>query len=203
MTEPINENGSRKTGSKKSLIKKLGIVFVCLAVSLVLAVMFFLRNPQRDVVVDKNLIIAPCDGTVLNIRGREKDRTYIYCFLSLLNVHRFRIPVTGKVIEVEYKKGKFLNAASPRARIENESNRIVFQMNNNDIIEITQVAGLIGKRIYCDLKEGDIVQQGDLFGLISFGSGCLMNIPSNYNVKIDLKSPVRAGLTVIAELDQE
>ena len=68
------------------------------------------------------------------------------------------------------------------------------------MIYITQIAGYIARRISCDLRERDIVQQGDLFGMISFGSGCLIDIPSNYTVKVKLRSKIKAGKNIIAEI---
>ena len=89
-------------------------------------------------------------------------------------------------------------AFSKRSINENESNEIIFEAKNGNIIKITQIAGYIARRIFCDIKEEDIVKQGDLFGLISFGSGCLIDIPSSYKLTIDEKSKIKAGLTTIA-----
>ncbi len=83
---------------------------------------------------------------------------------------------------------------------ENESNEITLETKNGDIIKIKQIAGYIARRIFCDLKENDIVKQGELYGLISFGSGCLIDIPSKYKLFINEKSRVKAGLTFIAEV---
>ncbi|GAI16463.1 unnamed protein product, partial [marine sediment metagenome] len=152
------------------------------------------------VMINKNTILAPCDGKIINIERTEKGRVQIYVFLSIFDVHRFRNPVSGEVVNIEYKKGKFYKAFSRVARKENESNKIAYKIGNGDMIYITQIAGYIARRISCDIREGDMVEQGNLFGMISFGSGGLIDIPSNYTLKVKLCSKIKAGKNIIAEI---
>ncbi|HEA47042.1 MAG TPA: phosphatidylserine decarboxylase family protein [bacterium] len=179
---------------------KISIVFLCIFTAVFLLLLFFFRNPYRKVIVNKNRVLAPCDGKIISIERPENNRVQIYVFLSIFDVHRFRNPVSGKVIKIEYKKGKFYKAFNRAARKENESNKIAYKIGNGNMIYITQIAGYIARRIFCDLRERDIVQQGDLFGMISFGSGCLIDIPSNYTVKVKLRSKIKAGKNIIAEI---
>lgn len=176
------------------------IVFLCLFIAVFLLLLFFFRNPYRRVIVNKNRVLAPCDGKIINIEKTENNRVEIYVFLSIFDVHRFRNPVSGKVVNIEYKKGKFYKAFSRVARKENESNKIAYKIGNGDMIYITQIAGYIARRISCDIREGDMVEQGDLFGMISFGSGGLIDIPSNYILKVKLRSKIKAGKNIIAEI---
>jgi phosphatidylserine decarboxylase len=101
---------------------------------------------------------------------------------------------------ISYKKGKFNMAFNKNSINENESNEIVYETENGKIIKITQIAGYIARRIFCDIKKDNLVKQGDLYGLISFGSGCLIDIPSEYQLKIKKNLKVKAGLTVIASI---
>lgn len=178
---------------------RFSIVLFCVSVSYLIFIIFFFRNPNRDITVNDNAILAPADGIVLSIEHTENARTQIYIFLSLFDVHRFRNPVSGEVLDIEYRKGKFHKAYKKEANKENEANKITFKINNGSIIYVTQIAGYIARRIVCDIKQGDFVKQGDLFGMIYFGSGCLLDIPSEYSLAVDLKSKVKAGLSVIAE----
>lgn len=178
----------------------ISIVFLCIFAAVFLLLGFFFRNPYRRVMVNKNTVLAPCDGKIINIERTENNRVQIYVFLSIFNVHRFRNPVSGEVVKIEYKKGKFHKAFNRTARKENESNKITYKIDYGNIIYITQIAGYIARRIFCDVAQGDIVQQGDLFGMISFGSGCLIDIPSNYTLKVKLYSKVKAGKNIIAEI---
>jgi phosphatidylserine decarboxylase len=179
---------------------RISIVFLCIFTAVFLLLLFFFRNPYRKVIVNKNRVLAPCDGRIINIERTENDRVQIYVFLSIFDVHRFRNPVSGEVVKIEYKKGKFYKAFSQVARKENESNKIAYKIDNGDMIYITQIAGYIARRISCDLKKGDMVEQGDLFGMVSFGSGGLIDIPSNYILKVKLRSKIKAGKNIIAEM---
>ena len=181
---------------------KILIILFCVTIVCFLFLIFFFRNPHRGIVLNKDVILAPCDGKVINIEQIDNDRVQIYIFLSIFNVHRFRNPVSGDVINIEYKKGKFHKAYKKEASKENEANKITFKMKDGSIVYVTQVAGYIARRIACDLKKGDIAKQGDLFGMIYFGSGCLLDIPSKYSLNVDLKSNVKAGETIIAKIDK-
>lgn len=179
---------------------RISIVFLCIFTVVFLLLLFFFRNPYRKVIVNKNRVLAPCDGKIISIERIGNDRVQIYVFLSIFDVHRFRNPVSGKVVNIEYKKGKFYKAFSRVARKENESNKIAYKIGKGDMIYITQIAGYIARRISCDIREGDMVEQGDLFGMISFGSGALIDIPSNYILKVKLRSKIKAGKNIIAEI---
>ena len=175
------------------------IILFCGTVLCFLFLIFFFRNPYREIVLNENAILAPCDGKIINIQQIDNDRTQVYVFLSIFNVHRFRNPVSGNVVNIEYKKGKFHKAYKKEADKENEANKITFKMKDGSIVYVTQVAGYIARRIDCDLKKGDFARQGDLFGMIYFGSGCILDIPSKYSLNVYLESKVLAGETIIAE----
>lgn len=177
------------------------ILLFCLFCVIFLFILFFFRNPHRKIVLNDNIILSPCDGKVLKIINTDNNRTLIYIFLSIFDVHRFRIPVSGRITNITYKKGKFNMAFNKLSIDENESNEISIETKNGDLIKIKQIAGYIARRIFCDIKENDMAKQGDIYGLISFGSGCLIDMPSKYKVVICEKSRVKAGLTFIAEIE--
>jgi phosphatidylserine decarboxylase len=177
---------------------KLSIFFMAFFGVVFILILFFFRNPARHIEISDNYILSPCDGTVMSVE-KTADRTRIHIFLSIFDVHRFRNPVSGTVTGIEYKKGKFNMAFDHNTKNENEYNEVTYKKHNGEIIKIRQIAGFIARRIFCDIKQGDWVFQGDLYGLISFGSGCLIDIPAIYDVKIDKKSKVRAGESLIAE----
>jgi phosphatidylserine decarboxylase len=179
---------------------RIAIVFFVIFMTLFLLVAFFFRNPYRKVTVDETRVLAPCDGKILNIEKTANNRVRIYVFLSLFDVHRFRNPVSGEVVGIEYRKGKFHKAFNQAAEKENESNKITYKIGNGDMIYITQIAGYIARRIFCDIREGDIVRQGEVFGMIAFGSGCVIDIPSRYTLKATLHSKIKAGKNIIAEM---
>ena len=180
---------------------KISILLFCFFCVVFILILFFFRNPQRKINSNDNYILSPCDGKILSINKIDDNRTQIYVFLSLFDVHRFRTPISGKVKRIKYKKGKFNMAFNKKSINENESNEIILESKNGNIIKITQIAGYIARRIFCTIKENDAVKQGDLYGIISFGSGCLINIPGEYKLNIKERSKIKAGLTIIATIN--
>jgi len=168
------------------------VVFVFLA--------FFFRNPLRKIEKNTNAILAPADGTILSIEQTEDGRTEIYIFLSLLDAHRFRNPVSGIVKSIVYTKGDFQAAYNKHAKNKNEANKVTIKTETNEIVEVTQLTGFIARRIDCYINEGDRIEQGELFGMIYFGSGCILNIPAEYQLadNIKIKTKIRAGLNIMA-----
>lgn len=159
-----------------------------IGVFLTLFCAFFFRNPKRAIPSDTNLIVSPADGTVCGINfetpapelglGSEK-RYRISVFLSVFNVHINRLPVSGKIKSIIYHPGSFLNAALDKASVFNEKNTIIMEIDNNpeNLIGFTQIAGMIARRIVCDVHEGQEVKKGEIFGLIRFGSRCDVWLP--------------------------
>src|SRR6476659_2639870 len=157
-----------------SLNTNLG--WICLILS-VLCIYFF-RNPQRITPLGDDLIISPADGVVVKI-GRTKppaelnlsdEMLQISVFLTVLNVHVNRIPITGKVLGLYYSPGKFLNASLDKASTDNERQSVVLETPQGSKIVVVQIAGLIARRIVCDLEEEMDVKAGQRYGIIRFGS---------------------------------
>ena len=155
--------------------KFLGIFFIIITVW----VYYFFRDPERYSIGDDKFLVSPADGLVTDISeksGPEELRlentsyTKISIFMNVFNCHVNRVPTSGKVEEIFYKPGKFLNASLDKASEENERNYYKIKLNNGEEIVIVQIAGLIARRIVCDVEQGQELKQGDRLGMIRFGS---------------------------------
>ena len=155
--------------------KFLGSVFILISVW----VYYFFRDPDRISINDDNYLVSPADGLITDISeksGPEELRlentsfTRISVFMNVFNCHVNRVPSSGKIEEIFYKPGKFLNASLDKASEENERNYFKVRLNNGEEIIIVQIAGLIARRIVCEVEQGQELKQGDSIGMISFGS---------------------------------
>jgi phosphatidylserine decarboxylase len=171
-----------------------------------LFVVWFFRNPQRKTPEREGLVISPADGKVIRIEEATSDelpgRTFqkISIFMNVFNVHVNRIPCSGEVRFIRYRKGKFLSADLDKASALNERNTLLLQTGDGREIITVQIAGLIARRIVCWLKEGMQVRSGERFGLIRFGSRVEVFLPSGSTILVKVGEKVRAGETPIGEL---
>ncbi|MGB9615906.1 MAG: phosphatidylserine decarboxylase family protein [Desulfomonilaceae bacterium] len=164
----------------------------------------FFRNPERDTPQQDGVIVAPADGVIAEIAGGAASDnlpnlplTRISTFMSILNVHVNRFPVTGTVKKIQHRPGRFLDARKSEASSVNERNSVVIGSDIGDV-EVVQVAGKIARRIACWIYEGDSLKRGDRFGLIRFGSRVDLYIPSHLAVSVTQGMKVVGGVTVIA-----
>ncbi len=170
--------------------------------------LFFFRNPKR-VSPEGNQIVSPADGEIILIKDVYEDKflkkevTKISIFMSIFNVHINRSPYDGKIIKTHYQKGRFFSADLDKATEENEKNYIYLKTPEGEDILFVQVAGLIARRIVCDVKEGDSVKKGDIVGLICYGSRLDVFLPKKCEIKVKLKDKVHAGETVLGILKNE
>ena len=172
---------------------------------LFLFVTWFFRDPERIIPKDPNAIVSPGDGKIVEIVP-EKDPlleqdgyTRISVFLNVFNVHVNRVPIAGKIQTFRYNKGRFLNAASHKASLENEQSAIL--LNNGHVtILVKQIAGLIARRIVCWAKEGDEFQRGQRYGLIRFGSRMDVFVPEGTDIKVKIGDIVNGGSSIIGYL---
>jgi phosphatidylserine decarboxylase len=168
---------------------------------------WFFRNPERNIPADKKAVLSPADGRIIKIeenfviddvaRGTFKK---ISIFMNVFNVHVNRIPCSGKVAAIVYKKGKFLSANLDKAYELNEKNAVLITMEDGRDLLVVQIAGLIARRIVCWLTEGMDVQRGERFGLIRFGSRLEVFLPCDSRIAVNLGDKVRAGETPIGYL---
>ena len=171
---------------------------------LLLFVLNFFRDPDRDIPNEEGVIVSPGDGKIVEIIEEKDpmlDEPYrrVSIFLNVFNVHVQRIPVGGRIGQVKYNKGKFLNAASHKASLENEQNAMIIDTGEQKVL-VKQIAGLIARRIVCWAKEGDNYSLGQRYGLIRFGSRVDLFLPLSAEVKVSLGDHVSGGSSIIGYL---
>lgn len=170
---------------------------------------YFFRSPKRTTPIKDGLIVSPADGTVCLIQNVKapaeyemgvEERTRVSIFLNVFDVHVQRIALSGVVKKVIYHPGKFLNASLDKASDDNERQTVIVQ--NGDIeIAFTQIAGLIARRIRCDIKEGQQVSVGQLYGLIRFGSRVDIYLPPKVSPLVLVGQRMIGGETIIADIN--
>ncbi len=171
---------------------------------LLLFVLNFFRDPDRAIPNEERVIVSPGDGKVVEI-VEEKDALLdepyrrVSIFLNVFNVHVQRTPVAGRIEQIKYNKGKFLNAASHKASLDNEQNSMIIHTGQEKVL-VKQIAGLIARRIVCWAKEGDNCNLGQRFGLIRFGSRVDLFLPLNAEIKVSLGDHVAGGSSIIGYL---
>ena len=182
--------------------KFLGILLILITVW----VYYFFRDPERFSIGEDSYLVSPADGLITNISeksGPEELRlentsfTRVSVFMNVFNCHVNRVPSSGKVEEIFYKPGKFLNASLDKASEENERNYFKIKLNNGEEIIIVQIAGLIARRIVCEVEQGQELKQGDRIGMIRFGSRVDIYF-KNKKVLAKLGQNVVAGESLIA-----
>ena len=162
---------------------------------------YFFRDPERVIPLGDDILVSPADGLITNIseyKDGKKTYTKVSIFLSVFNVHIQRLPASGEIKKIDYIEGKFINATLDKASEDNERLRISLKSGSN-IIYITQIAGLIARRIICYIKINDKVNQGDRYGIIKFGSRVDIEFPNSYNLMVSVGQQCIGGETIIAK----
>lgn len=161
---------------------------------------WFFRDPDRAVPDGEGVVVAPADGKVVSVRN-DPSGPSLAIFLNVFDVHVNRSPIAGRVESVRYTEGRFLAAFDERAGLENERNEIVITGAAGRVI-VTQVAGLIARRIVCKVKPGDQLAGGQRLGLIRFGSRTDLRLPAGASVEVSVGDRVRGGASVVGRLPQ-
>lgn len=172
----------------------LGILFILIS----LFCLYFFRDPKVEITEGAGLILSPCNGTVLEVSEKKTEKV-IRVFLSVLDVHLQRSPVSGRVISVEHKPGKFLKAMEPQAHIVNEQNVITIENENGKYL-VKQIAGILARRCVLWVKQGDVLNTGDKIGVIKFSSQVDLHMPKSVDIKVKQGHKVVSGVTVFATL---
>ena len=178
---------------------------ICLV--LIALIICFFRDPERTIEDNApDALVSPADGKVKHIIENEdnpytgKSCTRVTIFLSVLDVHINRVPMTGTIERIDLKKdGKYLVADRPAASVENVQNTLVIK-NGDTVVVVKQIVGLIARRIVCWAKEGDTVERGQRFGLIRFGSRVDILVPDGTQIKVKEGDRVAGGKSVIGYL---
>ena len=172
----------------------VALVFLLLAAF----VAYFFRNPSRQIPGGENLVVSPADGKIVMIRTLPEGRS-ISIFLNIFNVHVTRVPISGKLEEFEYKRGRFKAAYDDEASRVNEQNILTISSACGRVV-VKQIAGLLARRVICWKRIGDHLKRGELFGLIRFGSRVDVVLPEQVKILVKVGDRVRGGSSVIGEV---
>ncbi len=181
----------------------LGWIIAIGTVVLLIFILSFFRIPRRTYTEGEDVVISPCDGTVVVIEEVMPDeyfkdkRLQLSIFMSPLNVHVNRNPVSGEVVYSHYHEGKYLVAWHPKSSVENERHTVVYRCGGKELLT-KQIAGALAKRIVNYLKPGMQVVQGGEMGFIKFGSRVDVLLPLEAKVEVKIGQKVKGGITVLA-----
>ncbi len=197
--------GYRQQGDTIALILRVFSVVFWLLTAFTI---FFFRDPERETPAGFGLVVAPADGTVIGIDEVEEPEFVkaqtrrVTIFLSPFNVHVNRVPYDGEVKFFRYQRGRFLVASLPAASTENEQSIIGLETSEGKIL-FKQIAGILARRIVCEIREGHRVRRGERFGMIKFGSRMEVFLPRSMEIKVRLREKVKAGESIIGEFKHD
>jgi phosphatidylserine decarboxylase len=172
------------------------------AFGLTLFIIYFFRNPRRVCPEGEQNVVAPADGVVIYLGNAPEthlgeEMLKVSIFMSVFNVHINRVPVSGRVLDTFYVRGKFLDARDDRATFENEQSGIILETEKGEKLVFVQVAGLIARRIVSYPAKGDSLQRGQRYGLIRFGSRVDVYLPKGIDLRVALGDRTVAGETIL------
>jgi phosphatidylserine decarboxylase len=171
-------------------------------VLLALFFLWFFRDPHRTVPTEADIVVSPADGKVTEcewIQTEQGPKLRLSIFLSVFDVHVNRTPIAGTVTGVDYRKGAFMNAMNPESVMFNEQTLVVV---NDGRVEVAfkLIAGLLARRIVCNVRPGDVLERGQRVGLIKFGSRVDLLLPGNAELRVRKGARVKGGSSVLAKL---
>ena len=184
----------------------INIALTIISLTFFYLILFFFRNPSRDIVINDLHIIAPSDGKLVVIEEVFEDEyinetcIQLSIFMSPLNVHKQWYPINGKVIYSKYHPGKYLVAWNPKSSKENERTSIVIESMNKQKILYRQIAGAVARRICNYAIEGESVTQNLEAGFIKFGSRIDILIPKSAKIRVELNQIIIGGKTILADI---
>ena len=167
-------------------------------------ILWFFRNPKRNIIIDDNVILSPADGKIVDIKEVNEneffkdDRIKISIFLSITNIHVTRFPISGRIIYNKYHPGKYLLAWHPKSSEKNERTSVVISNNSFGNILYRQIAGAVARRIINYAKTNLEVIQGEDSGFIKFGSRVDIFLPLNSNISVKKGQNVKGGITILS-----
>lgn len=180
----------------------LAVVFLLLT----LFTVYFFRNPDRTIPQDDDIVVAPADGKVVYVGKVREDRFLheevykVSIFMSVFNVHVNRVPVSGTVVDQFYTKGNFINASLDKASTENEQAGMIIEDRRKNKFLVVQIAGLVARRIVTYPVTGSVLERGQRYGLIRFGSRVDVYMPANAQLLVNLGDCCVGGETVLSRL---
>ena len=181
-------------------------------IGLIIWCYYFFRDPKRTIPVREGLLVSPADGVISLIEKampppeldiEKEELTRISVFMNVFNCHVNRSPITGKVMEINYRPGKFFNASLDKASVDNERSSLVIQIPDGRQIIVVQIAGLVARRIVSFVKPKQTLRIGQRFGLIRFGSRVDIYLPIGVQPLVCIGQTMVSGETVIADLNSK
>jgi len=172
--------------------------------STLLLIVYFFRVPNRKIKTSKNVVFAPCDGKIVQIREVEETEFFkqkkilVSIFMSPLNVHSNHYPIDGNVVYTKYHPGKFLVAWNPKSSTKNERSSVVIE-NTKISVLVRQIAGALARRIVTYSKRNEQVYSGEELGFIKFGSRVDLYLPLSTEINVKLNEKVKAKISIIAK----
>ena len=172
--------------------------------STLLLIVYFFRVPNRKIKTSKNVVFAPCDGKIVQIREVEETEFFkqkkilVSIFMSPLNVHSNHYPIDGNVVYTKYHPGKFLVAWNPKSSTKNERSSVVIE-NTKISVLVRQIAGALARRIVTYSKRNEQVMSGEELGFIKFGSRVDLYLPLSTKINVKLNEKVKAKISIIAK----
>lgn len=169
-----------------------------------LLIVYFFRVPNRKIKTSKNVVFAPCDGKIVQIREVEETEFFkqkkilVSIFMSPLNVHSNHYPIDGNVVYTKYHPGKFLVAWNPKSSTKNERSSVVIE-NTKISVLVRQIAGALARRIVTYSKRNEQVTSGEELGFIKFGSRVDLYLPLSTEINVKLNEKVKAKISIIAK----
>ncbi len=164
---------------------------------------YFFRDPDRAIPEDERAIVSPADGRVVALTKLDpsdpRSPTRLSIFLSPLDVHVNRAPMTGRIVELRHRSGRFLPALRAEASAQNEQTEIRILGAHTEVV-LKQIAGIVARRIVCWKRPGDLVQRGERIGLIKFGSRTDLILPPDVVLLVRVGDRVRGGSTIVARI---
>ncbi len=191
-------------GGLAGLLGFEAIGYACMALTVFVACFF--RNPPRDVPGDERTVVSPADGRVIAVGDAElpdgSKVPRVGIFLSVFNVHVNRVPVAGRVVDIERGGTKFLAAFNPKAESQNVQLAMTLETLFRERVRVVQISGLIARRIVCHPEVGEWIQRGARYGLIRFGSRTDVYLPPGSELAVKKGEKVRGGSSVLATLPE-
>jgi len=179
-----------------------GWIVAVLSLLVIFWIVFFLRDPNRKIPTDDDVVVSPADGKIIYVSENTEGNTEIAIFMSPFDVHINRIPISGEFLSIKHIPGKFHRAYTSKAHFENERVEILLKTGFGKIL-IKQIAGIIAQRIVCRAREGEIFKTGQRFGLIKLGSRVELLFYNHINIIVKSGDRVRAGESILGRFTEE
>ena len=212
VVKPIHSEGYKFIGIFAAVTLVLFLIWQPLGwVGVVLTIWcyYFFRDPERQTPVRDGLLVSPADGVISLIEPAvppaeldmgDAPLTRVSVFMNVFNCHVNRAPIGGRIAKIAYRPGKFLNASLDKASEHNERNSLAIEMEDGRKIAVVQIAGLVARRILCEVEEGQGLETGERFGMIRFGSRVDVYLPDGVAPLVALGQVMISAETVIADL---